>query len=206
MWHSVLLHDFPDHNVRSLQGLPGSLSPSSLTLSPSEGTVLIAPGRSLHYVLDSPLLEVTAVSCLVRLKHPGHAVSSSLRILRLGDEYEFNLSLEPLTTFQSLVRVRLHGAWHDIGQLPNPTTHFAELRFDWHTSGKTYLRVDGRLVGYHDALSRGSRLTIEDVTFGSPESLATSSDARYQLGEFFVRALSRRARRPRRYATVVHRP
>ncbi|MFG1622631.1 hypothetical protein [Kribbella sp. NPDC049227] len=196
MWRSVLLHEFPDHNIRSFQGLPGSLSPGSLALSPSEGTVLIAPGRSLHYVLETPLLEVIGVSCLLRVKHPGRAVSSSVRILRLGDE--FDLSLEPLTTFQALVRVRLHRVWHDIGQLPTPSTHFAELRFDWHTSGKTYLRVDGRLVGYHDALSRGSRLTIEDVTFGSPDTLPSSSDPHYQLGEFFVRALSRRARWPRR--------
>jgi hypothetical protein len=191
MWRSVLLREFPDHNIRSLEGLPGSLSPSSLALSPSEGTVLIAPGRSLHYVLDTPLVEVTGVSCQLRIKHPGRTVNSSLRILRLGDE--FDLSLEPLTARQALVRVRLRRAWHDIGQLPNPTTQFAELRFDWHTSGKTYLRVDGRLVGYHDALSRGSRLTIEDVAFGSPESVPSANDPHYQLGEFFVRALSRRA-------------
>lgn len=200
----MLLREFPDHNIRSLEGLPGSLSPSSLALSPSEGTVLIAPGRSLHYVLDTPLVEVIGVSCQLRIKHPGRTVSSSLRIVRLGDD--FDLSLEPLTTRQALVRVRLHRAWHDIGQLPNPSTHFAELRFDWHTSGKTYLRVDGRLVGYHDALSRGSRLMIDDVAFGSPESVPTATDPHYQLGEFFVRALSRRARWPRRHATAVRRP
>jgi hypothetical protein len=196
MWRSVLLRDFPDHNIRSLEGLPGSLSPSSLALSPSEGTVLIAPGRSLHYVLDAPLVDVIGVSCQLRFKHPGRTVSSSLRILRLGDD--FDLSLEPLTTRQALIRVRLHGAWHDIGQLPNPTTHFAELRFDWHTSGKTYLRVDGRLVGYHDALSRGSRLSIE--------SIPTVPDPHYQLGEFLVRALSRRGPWRRRHATAVRRP
>ena len=204
MWRSVLLREFPDHNIRSLEGLPGSLSPHSLALSPSEGTVLIAPGRSLHYVLDTPLVDVIGVSCQLQLKHPGRTVSSSLRILRLGDE--FDLSLEPLTSFQALVRVRLHRAWHDIGQLPNPSTHFAELRFDWHTSGKTYLRVDGRLVGYHDALSRGSRLTIEDVAFGSPASIPSAPDPRYQLGEFFVRALSRRRHWGRRRATAVRRP
>jgi len=202
MWRSVLLHEFPDHNIRSFQGLPGTLSPGSLALSPSEGTVLIAPGRSLHYVLDTPLVDVIGVSCLLRVKHPGRVVTSSLRILRLGDAFE--LSLEPLTTYQALVRIRLHGVWHDIGQLRTPSTHFAELKFDWHTSGKTYLRVDGRLVGYHDDLSRGARLTIEDIAFGSPESDPSSSDPRYQLGEFVVRARSRRAHWPRRHLTVAH--
>ncbi|MFI5694754.1 hypothetical protein ACIA58_23065 [Kribbella sp. NPDC051586] len=196
MWRSVLLHEFADGDIRSFQGLPGSLSPGSLALSPSGDTMLIAPGRGLHYVLETPLLDVIGVSCLVRFRHPGRAVSSSVPILCLGDE--FVLGLEPLTTFQALVRVRVHRVWHDIGQLPNPSSRFAELRFDWHTSGKTYFRVDGRLVGYHDALSRGSRLTIEDVAFGSPQSLAGSSDPHYQLGEFSVRVLSRHPRWPRR--------
>lgn len=54
MWRSVLLHEFEDRNIRSFEGLPGSLSPGSLALSPSEGIILIAPGRSLHYVLETP--------------------------------------------------------------------------------------------------------------------------------------------------------
>ncbi|WP_329000143.1 hypothetical protein OHA18_37630 [Kribbella sp. NBC_00709] len=202
MWRSVLLHEFPGHNSRSPQGLPGTWSSGSLSLSPSRDTMLIAPGRSLHYVLDTPLLEVVGVSCQLRFKHPGRAVTSSVRILRLGDEFE--LSLEPLTTFQALVRIRLHRSWHDIGQLPNPSTRFAELRFDWDTSGKTYLRVDGRLVGYHDALSRGARLTISDIAFGSPESVPTSPDPCYQLGEFFVRTRTRRTHWPRRQPAAVH--
>ena len=197
MWRSVLLHEFADHNIRSVQGLPGTLSPDSLALSPSEGAVLIAPGRGLHYVLDAPLAEVIGVSCRLRFMYPGRTVSSSVRILRLGDAFE--LGLEPLTTVQAMVRVRLNGVRHDLGQLPNPSTRFAELGFDWHTSGRTYLRVDGRLVGYHDALGRGSRLSIDDVAFGSPESVPSSSDPRYQLGQFFVRALSRRTRWPRRH-------
>jgi hypothetical protein len=203
MWRSVLLHEFADGDIRSIRGLPGSLSPGSAALSPSGGTMLISPGRSLHYVLETPLLDVVGVSCLVRFRRPGQAVDSSVQILRLGDE--FILSLEPLTTFQALVRVRVHRVWHDIGQLPNPSSRFAELRFDWHTNGKTFFRVDGRLVGYHDALSRGSRLTIEDVAFGPPDSFATVPDSHYQLGEFSVRAL-RRHPRWRRHGTTVHTP
>ena len=72
MWRSVLLREFPDHNIRSLHGLPGSLSPSSLPLSPSEGTVLIAPGRSLHYVLDTPLVDVIGVSCQLQFRPRPH--------------------------------------------------------------------------------------------------------------------------------------
>src|SRR4051794_11510668 len=144
MWRSVLLHEFADRNPGSIQGLPGRLSPGSLALSPSEGIILIAPGRTLQYVLEPPLLDVIGVSCSVRFRHPGRAVSSSVRIIRLGEE--FMLSLEPLTTFQALVRVRVHRVWHDLGQLPNPSSGFVELGFDWHTSGKTYLRVDRRLV------------------------------------------------------------
>jgi hypothetical protein len=201
MWRSVLLHEFEDHQVRTLQGLPGSLSPHSLTLEPSDGIVLIAPDRSLHYVLDTPLVEVVGISCRLRFERPGVAVSSTVHILRLGKAVE--LSLEPLTSYQALVRVRVHRKYHDLGQLPNSNTHFVELRLDWHTNGKTYLRVDGRLIGYHDALSRGSRLTIEDVAFGGLKSGPTATDSRYQLGEFGIRALNRRSYWPRRNGTAV---
>lgn len=195
MWRSVLLYEFQDQNTRSFRGLPGSFSPGSLALNPSGGAVLIAPGRSLHYVLDTPLLEVIGVSCRLRFMHPVPEVSSSKRIIRLGDG--FDLRLERLTTFQSLVRVRVQGTTHYLGQLPNPSAQFTELRIDWHTKGQAFLRVDGRLVGYHDALSRGARLTIADVAFGFPESVPAATDPPYQLGQFFVRALSRRARWPR---------
>ncbi|MFI7061294.1 hypothetical protein ACIBL3_09945 [Kribbella sp. NPDC050124] len=198
MWRSVLLNEFPDHDVQALQGLPGSLSPGSPALQPSDGAVLIAPGRGLNYVLDTPLVDVVGLSCRLRIRQTDPAVTSSLRILRLGNS--FDLRLEPLTAFQALVRVRLHRIWHDIGQLPNSISRFADLRFDWHTSGKTYLRVNDRLVGYHDALSRGSRLTIEDVTFGSAESLPSSPEQHYELGDFYVRALCRRSRWSRRHA------
>jgi hypothetical protein len=170
MWHSVLVDEFPD-------AMP------------------IAPGSGLHYILDVPVLEVIGISCLVRFSHPGGAVRSSLRILRLGDA--FDLSLEPLTAARTRVRVRIRGATHDIGQLQNPCTRFAELRLDWHTSGRTYLRVDGRLVGYHDAFGRGSQLTIADVAFGSAASVPGSPDPCYRLDRFSVSTPRRRTHGPR---------
>ncbi|WP_371402099.1 hypothetical protein OHA10_29875 [Kribbella sp. NBC_00662] len=202
MWRSVLLREFPDHDSWSVRGLPGTWSPGPLAPGPAGGIATIAPGRSLHYVLDTPLVEVVGISCLLRFKHPGRIVDSSVRILRLGEAFE--LSLEPLTTFRALVRIRLHRSWHDIGQLANPATCFTELGFDWHTSGKTYLRVDGHLVGYHDALSRGARLSISDITFGSPEPVLTSPAPCYELGEFSVRTRTRRTRWPRRQPADVH--
>ncbi|HET6297172.1 MAG TPA: hypothetical protein VFG33_27550 [Kribbella sp.] len=152
--------------------------------------MLITPDRSLHYVLDTPLVDVIGISCLLRIRHPQQVLTSSRQIIRLGDAFE--LGLEPLTTFQALVRVRLQGRRHDLGQLASPNPRFAELRFDWHTSGKTYLRVDGRLVGYHDALSPGARLMIDDVAFGFLESVPPSPDPSNQIGRFFLRALRRR--------------
>lgn len=186
------------------QGLPGSLAPGSATADPADGTLLIGPSRSLHYLLDTPLCNVVGLSCRLRIKYPAPTAGSSLRILQLGDE--FDLGLEPLTTGRAVVRVRLQQVRHDLGQLANPGTRFAELRFDWHTSGKTFLRVDGRLVGYHDTLGRGRRLTIEDVTFGAATSPLESPAQHYQLDEFSVRALLGRPHWPHRHRMVVHRP
>jgi len=69
-----------------------------------------------------------------------------------------------------------------------------------------FLRVDGRLVGYHDTLGRGRRLTIEDVTFGAVAVLPDAPAQHYQLREFSVGAVSFRKKWTHRYRTVVHRP
>ncbi|MFD3403979.1 hypothetical protein ACFWUU_25055 [Kribbella sp. NPDC058693] len=193
--------EFPDPVPPTCQGLPGSISPGAPTADPADGTLPIGPTRILRYRLDTPLLDVIGLSCLLRIKHPAPTVSSSLRILQLGDA--FDLGLEPLTTRQALIRVKLQRVVHDLGQLPTPSTRFTELRLDWHTSGKTFLRVDGRLVGYHDRLGRNHRLSIEEVTFGSDTGAPA---AQYQLDEFSVRVLLSRPRWPRRHTTVVRRP
>ncbi|MET9270656.1 hypothetical protein [Kribbella sp. NPDC003557] len=197
-------YEFPDQILPTCQGLPGSLAPGSPTADPADGSVRIGPARSLHYQLDTPLCDVIGLSCRVRIKYPTPTVTSSLQILQLGDA--FDLGLEPLTTCRALVRVRLQQVSHDLGQVANPSTRFVELRFDWHTSGKTFLRVDGRLVGYHDTLGRGRRLSIADVTFGPATSLPQVPAQQYQLDEFSVRALVGRPHRPHRHRTVVHRP
>jgi hypothetical protein len=199
--------EFPDAVLPTCQGLPGSLSPGAPTADPSDGTLPIGPARSLRYQLDAPLVDVIGLSCLLRIKHPAPTVSTSLRILQLGDA--FDLGLEPLTSRQALIRVRLQRVIHDLGQLPTPSARFAELRLDWHTSGKTFLRVDGRLVGYHDKLGRGHRLSIEEVTFGSDTGSPGSPGSpgsQYQLDEFSVRVLLSRPRWRRRHTTVVRRP
>jgi hypothetical protein len=201
-------YDVADQILPTCQGLPGRLSADSPAANPADGTVLIGPARCLRYRLDVPLVDVVGLTCRLRFRYPEPIVSSSLRILQLGDA--FDLGLEPLTTCRALVRIRLQRIRHDLGQLANPGTRFAEVRFDWHISGKTFLRVDGRLVGYHDTLGRGSRLTIEDVTFGPAPALeqlpGQSPAQRYQLDDFSVRVLHGRPHRPRRHLTVVHRP
>jgi len=148
-------------------------------------------GRSHHYVLDEPVIDVIGLSCLVRISHPRQVLGSSSQIVRVGDAFE--LGLEPLTTFRAFVRVRIQGRQHDLGQLPVLHPNFAELRLDWHTSGKTYLRVDGRLIGYHDALGAGARLTITDVAFGFPEPVSATPDPDNRIDQFYLRVRSRRA-------------
>jgi hypothetical protein len=196
-------YEFPDQLLPMCHGLPGSLAPGSPAADPADGTVLIGPDHSLHYRLDRPLADVVGLSCRLRIRHPAPPVTSSLAVLRLGDA--FDLGLEPLTAWRSLVRVRVQRVSHDLGQLPISGPQFTELRFDWHIKGKTYLRVDGRLVGYHDTLARGSRLTIEDVTFGPAGSHWDDPAQHYQLNDFSIRVLHGRPHHPRRHLTVVHR-
>ncbi|MEU8225707.1 hypothetical protein [Kribbella sp. NPDC048915] len=224
-------YEFPDQILPMCHGLPGSLSPGSPAADPADGTVVIGPAHSLRYRLDTPLADVVGISCRVRIRHLVPPVTSSLQILRLGDA--FGLGLEPLTAWRALVRVRLQRVSHDLGQVPNLGARFMDLQFDWHIKGKTYLRVDGRLVGYHDTFARGSRLTIEDITFGPDVGLPGALPAglpgalpvqpatlrqdpagtlvadraqSYQLDRFSVGVVLGRPHRPRRHLSVVHRP
>jgi hypothetical protein len=56
MWRSVLLHEFPDEDIRSLQALPGSLAPGALVLNPRGGAVQITPGLGFEYSLAPSLV------------------------------------------------------------------------------------------------------------------------------------------------------
>jgi hypothetical protein len=196
MWRSVLLHEFPNEDIRSLQALPGSLTFGAVPLSPRDGAVQISPGRGFRYVLRDPLRDVIGVSCRIRLRYPFQGVAGG-PVVRLGDAVRVLVLTFPAPDSALFVRVRVGETELDLGgpgiRLALPFPQFVELRFDWHTSGQAYLRADGRLLRYHNALSPAARLTVADITLGLPDSPATSIHPRYEIGRLFIRALARPA-------------
>jgi hypothetical protein len=194
MWRSVLLHEFPDEDIHSLQALPGSLTVGPVALHPQGGAVQITPGRGFRYDLRHPLRDVIGVSCRIRLRYPFQGVAGG-PVVRLGNAVRLLALTFPAPNNALFVRVRVGETELDLGgpgiRLAVPFPQYVELRFDWHTSGQAYLRADGRLVRYHNALSPAARFTVADITLGLPDADATQSRPRYEIGRLFIRALAR---------------
>jgi hypothetical protein len=200
MWRSVLLHAFPDEDIGSLQALPGSLTPDTLALNPHRGGVQITPGRGFEYSLAQPLDDIIGVSGRVRLRYPIQGVTHPVPIMRAGDTAAFGVQPLPLDpgainppelAAPARTLLRIEATEVQLGVVMLPHRRFVNLRFDWHTSGQARLLLDGRLVGYQNALSPAARLTVADIAFGLADWPSTATSPRYEVGRLFVRALAR---------------
>jgi hypothetical protein len=199
MWRSVLLHEFPSEDIRSLQALPGSLTPGTLALNPHEGKVQITPGRGFRYVLGAPLRDVIGVSCRIRVRYPIQGVLHPVSLVRVGEDVEFAVRPLPFDAGshpdelagEARSLLRIGSAEVDLGLVVLPHRRFVELRLDWHTSGQAYLRADGHLVAYHNAVAPAARFEVDDVAFGLPNAPTSATNPRYEIARLFVRALSR---------------
>ena len=199
MWRSVLLHEFPSQDIRSLQALPGSLTPESLALNPHGGTVQITPGRGFRYVLGDPLRDVIGVSCRFQVRYPIQGVLHPVPLVRVGDDVEFALRPLPFDDGShpgelagaARALLRIAAAQVDLGLVVLPHRRFVDFRLDWHTSGQAYLRGDGRLIAYHNAVAPSARFEVDDVAFGLPDAPPSATNPRYEIARLFVRALSR---------------
>lgn len=188
MWRSVLLHEFPDEDIRSLQALPGALTPASLALHPSGGVVRITPISRFQYVLGEPLRDVIGVSCRLVVRYPFQGEAEPEPLIRLGQAVQ--LSVQPTSDSRMRVLVRVAGTELRIGLLAHFFPQFSLLRFDWHTSGQASLSVDGQLIGYHNALSASARFAVADITVGRHDGHESFTYQGYEIGRLFVRTLA----------------
>ena len=213
MWRSVFLHEFIDHKITNFKAVPGKLTLPSFNLTPSAAvvpgvnSVEVTNGKGFEYIFDEPLRDVIGVSCRLRVAYPipnpglGHLQGFSL------------LTLGPNATVLALAQAEAPPA---VGAIPSqfglhinrpqgagsvgegvgvrlqfPSTSFADLRVDWHTSGQTRLSVNGRFVRYHNALVPGFSFDIDRLSFGGLSLLPEPHAPHYQIARVFVRALTR---------------
>lgn len=187
MWRSVFLHEFPNADVHSLQALPGQLSFGPTPLHVESGGVTLSSGRGLRYAFRDTVRQVIGVSCRIKLRSPFQPISQTTPLLRMDNA--FQVSVQPIFTGAS-VALQLGETRHDLAVIPLPYQRFIDLRIDWHTSGQVFLRVDGHLVGYHNALSPGAHLSVANLTLGFPDP-DTARNQRHDVGRLFIRTLSR---------------
>ncbi|WP_329439749.1 hypothetical protein [Streptomyces canus] len=189
MWRSVLLHEFPDEDIHSLQAVPGALTAASLALHPSGGSVTVTPISRFRYVLRTPLRDVIGVSCRLKLRYPFQGPAEPEPLIRLGTFVR--LSVQPTASDQMLVRVKIAGTELRLALPVYPFPQFALLRFDWHTSGQVSVSVDGQLIGYHNALSASARFAVDDLSVGRGDPDQSLTYQRYEIGRLLVRVLTR---------------
>jgi hypothetical protein len=213
MWRSVFLHEFIDHKITNFKAVPGKLTLPSFNLVPSAtvvpgvNSVEVTNGKGFEYIFDEPLRDVIGISCRVRVAYPipntglGHmqgfsilGLGSNITILTLAQP-DPPPAVNPIPSQFGLHISHPEGGVN-VGEgagvrVQFPSTSFAELRVDWHTSGQTRLSVDGRLVRYQNALVPGFSFDIDRLSFGHPGDPPTPHAPQYQIARVFVRALTR---------------
>ena len=157
MWRSIFLHEFIDHKLSNFQAVAGHATPASFGLTPKPApisginSVAVVPGKGFEYLLEQPLEQIIGISCHLRVSYPlPNPASSHVRavnILSLGPKAFIQLLAVPelvpdpnKTTAMTGLFIGQSSA--SMGLVKLPASSFTDLRFDWHTSGKTYLRVD----------------------------------------------------------------
>ncbi len=163
MWRSVLLHEFPNGDVRNFSAIEGSA-----TVIPQDVDA-IGPDDVFEYTLNSPLHDVIGLSCRVRVRVPLTA-GLSYQIVRVGDDVSFGIELDTTGIQGGLYPdLDLNAAAPDrlflrVGSSSSHRgvviLHFntlVDLRFDWHTNGQARVLVDGQLVAY-------AKLSYRNVT------------------------------------------
>ena len=153
-------------------------------------------------MLDEPLRDVIGLSCRVRVAYPipnnglGHV--QGFPLLNFG----FKASILSLARTHPLPD--LSGIESAVGFLigdPNQVStsavailgsrSFTDVRVDWHTSGQARISIDGRLVGYNNALAPGTSFDIDRLSFGLPGEPPEPHAPQYQIARVFVRVLTR---------------
>ena len=204
MWRSVFLHEFLGTDMRNYQAVPGtfSVSPSAPTLRRDFGfpAARLFAREFLRFQLTTSWDDVVGISGRVRLRLPPQSIDDPVSILRIGNVVQVSLQFDqPLTTVAEDPELLLlaHGILQfgatvvDLGGVPVPYRRFMDLRFDWHTSGQTWLSADGVPVGYHNGIGAGSRLSLTDVVVGDAEPIRRSRLPFFDVGRVFVRARRR---------------
>lgn len=213
MWRSVFLHEFIDHRISNFRAVAGHATADSLALTPNPdpvsgiNSVEITPRKGFEYLLDKPLRQVIGFSCRVRLSYPilDSPHLDEFPLMQLGGADSFAIfslaafhhplpdlsgTLASASMFVGPVSDTGAATGGELGVVKLPARTFTELRFDWHASGQARLAVDGRLVGYNNAVAPGMSLNFDRVVFGMPGPFL-GTVPKYLVARVFVRVLLR---------------
>lgn len=202
MWRAILLHEFPDGNIRNFQAIAGSLQTANMgaqggAAGNRDTSVSVTPGTGFSYQFAEPLAEVIGVSIRLRLRYPVQGITDPVPLVQLGDGVEIRIQpfIDPQFNRAELGApakglLRLGTSEFDLGGLILPHRRFTDIRFDWHSSGQARLLQNKKLIGYQHSVATQSHFELNGIRFGLLD-LPAVSNPRYQLQYVFVRAMKR---------------
>jgi hypothetical protein len=203
MWRAVFLHEFPDRDLRHFTAVAGTLTatPSLVPPRPEPPVhvlTLRAP-ESLRFQLAAPWGGVVGFSGRVRVRLSGPTGQPPFPVMQVGQALQLRLQVtgtprdpsSPDPSSPTKVLLQVGTAEVELATTRLPRERFADIRFDWHSSGQARLEVDGRLIGYHNALAPGAELSVPDVVVGNAPPVRRSRLPVYDVARVFVRALRR---------------
>lgn len=193
VWTPAFHHQFLDGNPANFSAPPGELTalPNGLAVQPTpppdERGFAVAPGHSLTYTLERPLLGVIGLDIKLDLVVSGSAQDPLDVQVRLDGQ-----AVRVIATFLgTLLRLQfVMGGTALAASIPLASeSGLFRLRLRWHTHGQASMWVNDVLQAYEPALQPGLSVPVSTIFLGHHSTAVASGAPRLRARRFTVKVL-----------------
>lgn len=193
VWTPAFHHQFLDGNPANFSAPPGVLTaqPDGLVVQPTpppdQRGFVIAPGHSLSYTLERPLVDVIGIDIRLDVEIFGNPQNPLDVQVRLDGQTVRVIAdfIGPLLRLQFWV-----GGTPLSASIPlESASGLFRLRLRWHTHGQASMSVNDRLRAYEPALQPGLSLPVTTLFLGHHFPIATPDPPKMRARRFTVKVL-----------------
>lgn len=193
VWTPAFHHQFLDGNPANFSAPPGVLTaaPNGLAVQPTpppdERGFAIAPGHSLGYALERPLLGVIGIDVRLDVVVAGGPQEQLDVQVHLDGQ-----AVRVIATFlDTLLRLQFRvGGTSMAASIPlDSASGLFRLHLRWHTHGQASMWVNEELKAYEPALQPGLSLPISSVLLGHHAPFVTPGPPKMRARRFTVKVL-----------------
>ena len=193
VWTPAFHHQFLDGNPANFSAPPGVLTalPNGLVVQPTpppdQRGYPIAPGHSLSYALERPLLDVIGIDIRLDVLVDGSAQDPLDVQVRLDGQ-----AVRVIATFLGpLLRLQFSmGGTPIAASIPlESASGLIRLRLRWHTHGQGAMWVNDVLRVYEPALQPGLSLPVTTLFLGHHSTVVTADPPKMRARRLMVKVL-----------------